>query len=268
MTAMRAVRIAMIAAAVTASAQELTNEQREAYLKNAKIVRTKTLSMGITGSMKAAMTDGTLEHDAHIQTIDEYRARFEGTRGAEINFRDSYKYNIAAYEIAKMLGLDMVPPSVERKIDGKTGAITWWVDNVLMTELDRHKRKQQAPDTNAWNKQMAIVHVFDELIYNTDRNLGNLVITNDWQIWMIDHTRGFRWNKTCPKLKAMKQIDRNLLVSLKKLTRESLTERCAQYLMKPEIEGVLARRDLIVKHFEDRLAASGDAVVLYETARR
>ena len=256
------------AVVVTASAQELTNDQREAYLKSAQVVRTKTLSMGVTGSLKAALSDGTLQHDAHIQTIDEYKSRFEGSRGAEINFRDSYKYNIAAYRIARLLDLNMVPPSVERKVDGKSGAVTWWVDNVMMTELDRFKSKQEAPDKNAWNKQMGVVMVFDELIYNTDRNLGNLVITKDWQIWMIDHTRGFRWNKTCPKLKTMKQIDRKLLANLKKLTREELTERCGQYLMKPEIEGVLARRDAIVKHFEARMAAEGEGTVLYELARR
>ena len=37
------------------------------------------------------------------------------------HFRDSYKYNVAAYELAKLLGLThMVPPSVERKIAALT----------------------------------------------------------------------------------------------------------------------------------------------------
>ena len=39
---------------------------------------------------------------------------------------------------------------------------------------------------------MQIVRLFDQLIYNIDRNLGNLMITNDWTIWAIDHTRAFR----------------------------------------------------------------------------
>jgi hypothetical protein len=257
----------MAAVAMTATAQ-ITNEAREAFLLNAKIERTKGLSMGITNSLKAYMSDGTMQHEAHIQTIDEYKARFESPSGSEINFRDSFKYNVAAYRLAKMLELDMVPPSVERKVAGKTSAITWWVDNVMMTELDRHKSKQEAPDKNDWNKQMLTVQIFDQLIYNVDRNLGNLVITKDWNIWMIDHTRAFRLHKTCPKLAGIRQIDRTLLENLKKLTRENLTQQMGTYLMKPEIEGVLARRDAIVKHFETRMAQSGEAQVLYEMARR
>ena len=228
----------------------------------------KNLSQGVTLSKKASMTDGTMQHDAHVQTVDEYKARFEGTMGSEINFRDSYKYNVAAYRIAALLSLDMVPPSVERKVEGKTAAITWWVDNAAMTELQRRKTKQEAPDTNSWNKQLAVMNVFDELIYNVDRNLGNMVITSDWNLWLIDHTRAFRWHKTCPKLNNLKQIDSNLLANLKKLTREMLKQNVGQYLMAPEIEGVLARRDVIVKHFEQKLAQSGEEKVLYELAQR
>jgi hypothetical protein len=265
----RTVRVmAMAAVAMAAAAQPMTNDEREAFLKTAQIVSMKNLSMGVTLSKKATMTDGTLQHAAHVQSIDESKARFEGTTGTELNFRDSYKYNVAAYEIAKLLNLDMVPPSVERRVEGKTAAITWWVDNAAMTELERRKTKQEPPDMNDWNKQLLVMQVFDELIYNVDRNLGNMVITKDWGLWLIDHTRSFRRYKTCPKLKMVKQIDRNLLESLKKLTREMLTQRVGQYLVSPEIDGVLARRDVIVKHFEQKLAESGEVKVLYEMAAR
>ena len=36
------------------------------------------------------------------------------------------------------------------------------------------------------------MNVFQELIYNTDPNLGNMLITNDWQVKIIDFTREFR----------------------------------------------------------------------------
>jgi hypothetical protein len=265
----RTVRVmTMAAVAMAATAQEMTNEQRESFLKTAEIVKMKNLSQGVTLSRKASMTDGAMQHDAHVQTIDEYKARFEGTTGSEINFRDSYKYNVAAYRIAKLMNLDMVPASVERKVGGKSAAITWWVDDVLMTELDRYKSKQQPPDQNAWNQQMATVHVFDQLILNVDRNLGNLVITKDWNIWMIDHTRAFRLHKSCPKLAGMKQIDENLLDSLKKLNKAELKTEVGQYLSPMEIDSLLARRDAIVKHFESRLAQNSQATVLYQMARR
>jgi len=265
----RTVRVlTMAAVAMAATAQQMTNEQRESFLKTAEIVKMRNLSQGVTLSRKASMTNGAMQHDAHVQTIDEYKARFEGMTGSEINFRDSYKYNVAAYRIAELLDLDMVPPSVEREVEGKTAAITWWVDNAAMTELDRRKTKQEAPDINAWNKQLVAMQVFDELIYNVDRNLGNMVITRDWNLWLIDHTRAFRWHKTCPKLNNVKQIDRNLLDNLKKLTREQLKQRVGDYLRGPEIDGVLARRDIIVKHFEQKLAENGEGKVLYELSHR
>ncbi len=265
----RIVRVMTMAAmALTAIAQQMTNEERESFLKSAQIVNMKNLSRGVTLSKKASMTNGTLQHDAHVQSVQEYKARFEGTSGSEINFRDSYKYNVAAYRIAKLLNLSMVPPSVERKVEGKTAAITWWVDDTAMTEFDRRKNKQEAPDVNAWNKQLVVMNVFDELIYNVDRNLGNMVITSNWNLWLIDHTRAFRWHKTCPKLATLKQIDRNLFDNLKKLTREQLKNEVGDFLMNPEIDGVMARRDLIVKHFEQKLAENGEGKVLYELAQR
>ena len=154
--------------------------------------------MGITNSQRATLDDGRLKHDAHIQTVDIQKASFQTATRTELNFRDSYKFNMAAYELDKLLELNMVPVSVERKVGGDMAAVTWWVDDTLMTELDRHKKKMEPPDLKTWNPQMYVCRVFDQLIYNTDRNLGNLVITKDWKIWMIDHTRAFRTMKDLP----------------------------------------------------------------------
>ena len=137
------------------------------------------------------MTDGTIEHDAHVQSIDESKTVFQGDRGTEMNFRDTWKFNVAGYRLARILGLDMVPPSIERNVRGTHSAVTWWVDNSMM-EVDRMKKHIEAPDKDSWNREMYVVRVFDQLIYNTDRNLQNLLIDADFHIWMIDHTRAFR----------------------------------------------------------------------------
>lgn len=267
MTIANLIRWTAIAAVTAASAQEFTNAQREDFLRTAEMVSRKGLSMGITNSSKAELSNGSLSHAAHIQTVNIAKSTFEGTRGVELNFRDSYKYNIAAYELSKILGINMIPPSVERKVGGDSAAVTWWVDNAAMTELDRFKKKMEAPDPNSWNRQMHVVRAFDELIYNTDRNLGNLVITKDWQIWMIDHTRAFRMHKTCPKVSTLRQIDGTLLKKMRELQADSLTERIGQYLNKAEIAGILARRDQIVKHFDTQLAQKGNDAVLFELGR-
>jgi hypothetical protein len=249
---------------ILAQAPRLSLEEQGRFLLNAKIQRTRELSEGITNSVRATLSDGTLTHDAHVQTIDESKTSFQSAMGTELNFRDSYKFNIAAYRLDQMLGLGMTPISVERRVGGKTGAITWWVDDAVMTEKVRFQQKKEPPDLDRWNRQMYIVRVFDQLIFNTDRNLGNLVITKDWDIWMIDHTRAFRLYTTLRDESNLEKIDRLLLENLRKLDEPGLTRAMARYLSKKEIQGLLARRDRIVQFFDRAIAEKGEQAVLYD----
>jgi len=243
----------------------LTLEEKEHFLKTAKIIRLKRLSEGITGSMRATLTDGKLTHDAHVQTIDEYKPVFTSALGTEIHFKDTYKGNIAAYRLAKLLGIaHMVPPSVYRKVQGNSAAVTWWVDNVLMTEKQRYFKKITPPDSDRWNKQIYIVRVFDNLIYNTDRNLGNLLITADWRIKMIDHTRAFRLYRKIKSPRDLVKCDRRLLEAMRRLDEETLMRELPPYLTKAEIRALLARRNLIVEYFEKKIAEEGEDAVLYD----
>jgi hypothetical protein len=209
------------------------------------------------------LSDGVLTHDASIQSIDESKARFESPMGTEINFRDSYKYNIAGYRLDRLLDLHMTPPSVERKYNGKTSSFTWWLDDVLMDEGDRYKKKINAPDPERWNCQMMIVRVFDQLIFNVDRNLQNLMIDKNWDIWMIDHTRAFRLHKSVKEPKNLVKCDRKLLEKLKALNMTQLKEVMAGYLNDLELQGLLGRRDVIVKTFESK----GESA-MYDAPRR
>ena len=250
------------------SPAKLSRAEMEEFLMNAKVVERKNLSTGITNSQRATLDDGRLKHDAHIQIVDIQKASFQTATRTEFNFRDSYKFNMAAYELDKLLELNMVPVSVERKVGGNMAAVTWWVDDGLMTELDRHKKKMEPPDLKTWNPQMYVCRVFDQLIYNTDRNLGNLVITKDWKIWMIDHTRAFRTMKDLPAPANLVQCDRKLLAKLRGLNKDVLTKGLERYLTSPQIEGLLARRDKIVSFFDNQVAKKGEAVVLFDLKGR
>jgi hypothetical protein len=229
----------------------LTREEQETFLLKARIARTRSAPGGITGSQRVTLTDGVVTHDAHIQTIDEARPSFQGARGVELNFRDSWRYNVAAYRLSVLLGLDMVPVSVERRYRQKPAAFTWWVDDVMMDEAARLKQKVRPPDQVAWNQQLYVVRVFDQLIYNIDRNLGNLLITSDWRVWMIDHTRAFRLHKTLRAPEDLKGCDRALLARLAALDKAALDRELSRWLERSEIEALLARRDLIVQFFRD-----------------
>lgn len=260
--------LALTALASLATAQQLSLEQKEQFLLKAKVLKTRDLSEGITNSRRATLQDGDLIHDAHLQTIDEYKTVFQTAMGSELNFSDSYKYNIAAYKLDRMLGLGMTPPSVVRKLQGATASVTWWVDDTLMTEKERFAKKTAPPDNDAWNRQMFCVRVFDELIYNTDRNLGNLVIDKSWTMWMIDHTRGFRMITDLKTPANLVKVDRQMLAGLRKLDEEGLRKEIGEYINKMQIKGLLARRDRIVKFFDGEIAKKGEAAVLVDLPER
>ncbi len=108
--------------------------------------------------------------------------------------------------------------------------------------------------------------VFAQLVYDTDRNGGNVQISEDWHIWMIDFTRAFRLHKTLrePKNISESRCERQLLERLRKLDSAELTQKTKEYLGKGEIDGIMARRDKIVAIFEDLIAKKGEKEVLYD----
>jgi hypothetical protein len=137
------------------------------------------------------------------------------------------------------------------------------VDDVKMDEKDRLKTKSLGPDPVRTTKQIQIMRVFDELIQNRDRNQGNILWTSDWTMWLIDHTRAFRLGKSLLKPELLARCDRALLERLKALTPDLLAQAVGGSLNRLEQEALLARRDLIVKHYDDRIARLGEPVVLF-----
>jgi hypothetical protein len=265
------VAVVVLTGAVTAQESQtaqtgtaVSDTEIEQFLLHAEVVRTKGVSTGITGTQRATLSDGKLTHDASLQTIDVYKASFQTAKGTELNFRDSYKYNIAAYRLDRLLGLNMIPVSVERSVAGKTGAVTWWIDDVKMMEKDRFQKKIEPPDQTTWNDQMYQARVFNELVYNTDANLGNLLITNDWRLWMVDFSRAFRLHKDLREPKNLNncKLDRRVYTALRGLDEPTLTAKLGDVLRDTEINGLLARRDRILKHFEQQIAQKGEQSVI------
>lgn len=238
------------AAVVQPAATQLSDAEIEKFLREGKIIKTGSAGKGVTNSIRVTMTNGTLVHDAHIQVVDERKSTGPSARGTELNFRDSWTFNVAAYKLDRLIGLNLVPVSIERSYRSKSAAYTWWVDDVLMDEKERLSKKMQPPQPSVWAETMQLVRIFDQLIYNVDRNMGNLLITNDWRIWAIDHTRAFRLHKTLSKPENVSRCDRDVLEGLKRLDKDSLERELGRYLTGWERDAILARRDQIVSIIE------------------
>jgi hypothetical protein len=250
--------------AVASDEPTLTKEQIKQFLLTAKVVHHQATKKGITHTLRLTLSDGTVTHDASFQPIDVHKPLAELPTGSELNFVDSYKYNIAAYALAELLGMDdMLPVYVERKWDGNVGSLSWWLP-VKMDEGEHLKQKLEPPDVDAWNHQMYKIHVFDQLVSDSDPNLTNVLIGEDWKIWRIDFTRAFRLNDQLkdPR-KTLLRCDRQLLEKLKVLDGNALTEKTKNYLTKNEVKAVMARRDKIVAYFQKLIAEKGEDEVLY-----
>ena len=271
---MRSIRLAASVAAVVGTwllspprarvrAAPLTHEQIAHFLRTAEVVRSRSIAKGSTHPIRLTLSDGAMTHDAAFQAIEDRAPVKELEGGAELLFADSYHFNIAAFGVAGLLGLDdMVPVSVEREWNHEKGSLTWWVEN----KWDENEWKAsgvEPPDSEAWNRQIYKVRVFAQLLYDTDRNRGNILITDDWKIWMIDFTRAFRsWHK----LKNVEGLDRcegALLEKLRALDRDTIEKRLSKHLKRSEIDALLARRDLIVEHYDALIRERGAARVLY-----
>ena len=242
----------------------LTPAQMEVFLLEAKVIATQGTAKGVTKTIQATLSDGTLTHDAQIQSVDDARAIFEAGKSSEVGFRDTYKFNIAGYRLARILGLQNVPMSVERRIDGRTTAITWWIDDVRMDDADRVKRRPEGWSSEHVSKQMHVMRVWDALIKNRDRNQGNMLWAGNWTLWMIDHTRAFRTGDDLLKGNELTRCDRGLLERLRQLSAADL-EQVARggMLTKGEADAVLQRRDRLVKLFDGLIATRGAAAVLF-----
>ena len=253
-----------------------TADAQEQFLIRAKIVSERQ-TPDRQYAWRVTLDDGKRRHDAAVETED-------GTTPG----RRNYRFNIAAYELDKLLDLRMVAPSVARTIDGRPAALTWWVDDVAMMERDRRAKNIEPPDAVAWRNQIDAVRLFDELTSNPYRNIKStressptvddgppldylwmeLLITRDWRVWLIDHTGMFRLHKQLQHPETLERCSRALLGNLRSLNRKVFEQKLGRYLSAERLDALEERRVLIVKHFQELIARRGEDNVLYDLVSR
>ena len=254
--------------AVAQQSTRLTPDEQRAFLLKAEIVSARPAGKGITGSLRLTLSDGRTTHDAGFQSIDD-RASIEDRRrmrrrAGELNFVDSYKYNIAAYEIARLLQLDdMMPVTVERRYQGKLGSLTWWVDDFLMDEAERETSPEQPPIPLEFQRQRMKMFVFAELVGDVDRNKGNVLYTKGWRVVMIDFSRAFRLHDGLRQPAGLTTIDRGLWEKLQELTRDGIGRAVGANLTPEETSAVARRQSALIAHYQQLIKTHGAHIVLY-----
>ncbi|MFO7732320.1 MAG: hypothetical protein R6X21_01570 [Candidatus Aminicenantes bacterium] len=212
----------------------------------------------------------TLEKDGVVK-----KAVWKDCQGRMKGFLESWKWEIAAYRLDKHLGLNMVPPTVEKRKGGKTGSCQLYAG--VMDFKEKFDKKIETPTLRVANLTRAIYlqRAFDNLICNEDRHQQNYRLTEDFRLLLIDHSRSFRTTKAStknllydekhkenPKF-IMAQLPRGFVEKLRALDAATLREVVGEYLTDQEIEATMVRRDLILAWLDKRIQGLGEAAVLY-----
>jgi len=242
----------------------LTGEEAEAFLRTAEVVEMEPLGTGITRPKRVTLTDGTRTLQAVWKTINTDVSRQEMEDGRMIiGFRDSYKHEVAAYELDKMLGLNLVPPTVDRVIDKERGSLQLWVEGCI-TEWERLEQKRSPPDKEDWARQMFKVRLLHQLTLDNDfNNMRNVLVDPDFRVYVVDASRTFYLEPELRNENSLQRYSRSVLENLLRLEKNDLKEALGRWLTPTQIKALLARRDLIVEVSERLIEERGEDDVLY-----
>lgn len=230
-------------------------ETLEKLLREAKIDKIEKDRLGgRTGPWLVTLEAGAVKQRAVFRHVD--RPRPSPTP-------DSYKYDIAAYELTKLLGIELIPPVVERKIEGRPGSLQVYLENCIR-EKDRKRKKRVPPDPPAFFNAIAAVRVFENLTSDECQDTDDLYVhTEDWRVCRVDFSEAFA---PSPELLAGCEItvcSRALYDGLLNLDEETLKRALGRYLSEEELAALRLRKNLILEKIKALIADKGEDAVLF-----
>lgn len=235
------------------------------FLRSAQVVSRTELPSGWTRPQKLLLERDGIRLHAIFRTYERAQEPIEDPlTGLPVagSVKDSAMFEVAAYELAMMLDLRLVPPTVRRTIDNRDGTLQLWIETA-MTEGVRRERAIEPPSGTWWRGIMQTMQIFDTLVWNADRHSGNLLIDPDWGVWFIDHTLAFQTRRDL-QLESINFCERRLWERLRTLSDDGIAKQLAPYLDGREIGSLLSRRERIVKHIEKLIATRGIDEVIFD----
>lgn len=223
--------------------------QIEEFLSEGTIVSDEPIGSGVTNPHRLVLERDGVRLRAAFSYVDGHVSYTSGeSLLMALNVTDRYHYNVAAYRLDRLMGMNMIPPAVIRAVDGEEGSVQLWVEDAT-TEDKRAKEGIQPPDPAEFDRQWGVMRVFDVLIYNEDRNGGNILYTADWKLRPIDHTRAFRLRSGRPE--TLRGIDvtvsDEVLPMLEAIDAEALRASTKDLLHPMQVKAVVKRRDQLLK---------------------
>jgi len=238
-----------------------SREEIEVFLRTAEVVRLAGRPEGRTNPLRLTLSDGEREQDVIYKYIDVRKPGvYHLGKSTEFDFKDSWKFEVAAYELDKLMKLNMVPVTVERAYQGRTGSFQFWVYDCI-SEEERRIQKREPTSVVLWNWQLYKVWIFDKLIYNIDRNLGNILVTPEWKCVMIDHSRSFKGVGEVEALEKLYFFSKSMMEAVAKLDEAQVRARCGRWLTDSEITTMMKRRDILIEYYQQKLNEKGRSIL-------
>jgi len=221
--------------------------QIEEHLKRADVTSVEDIGTGVTRPRRAHLTPAE-----PVESL-VWKVLPPGKRGG---YWESYKSEVAAYELDKLLNMHMVPPAVERSVRGEVGAGIMWLEGIRSVKQTGGK----VPVGEIWGKPLRKMLLFDNLIANADRNAGNILIGSPGELILIDHSRAFVTDRRLPN--KIERVDAELWERVRTLTPEELTRVLQPWIDAEAIGAIVHRRNLIAKEVDKLVAKKGRALVI------
>ncbi len=229
------------------------------FLRTAEIIERTEIDTGINQPWKLLMEKDGVRAHAIFREVDIVKKNHRVGDIYFLFFRDSYAFDCAAYEMAVLLGMDNVPPAVLRTDRRRPGSVQLWVEETRRVDSADFDPPKYLP----WAKQLWTMFLFDALIYNPDRNPGNLMVDDDYKLWLIDHGRGFQRKSDLFKIEQVPMVDRRIWERLRELDEATISAALGDYLASEEVASLMVRHRKLVDHINKRIEELGEESVLF-----
>jgi hypothetical protein len=256
--------VLMATASILAEDRRFQGPALEQFLAQAEVGNVRPIGRGVTKSRRITLVLDGVTHDGAFKTVNIAKpglTRLPGGR-PELDFEDTYRGECAAYLLDRLLELEMVPATVERTIGGERGSVSLWITPAI-SEAERAGKDLVPPDAERWAQQVYRARYFDNLIYNTDRNLHNMLVTPEFELRLIDHSRAFRRTPELRNPRIMARFSKSLLETASRLDEDTLKTHLGRYISIWQIKAILERRDRLADLARQRVASIGEAAALF-----
>ncbi|MCP3956711.1 MAG: hypothetical protein GY719_02545 [bacterium] len=231
----------------------------EDFLLHAEIVEIVDVGEGITRPKRLTLKRGDEQHRAILKTVDVQIDDTVLTDRVEHDFSDKYTYEAAAYRLDRLLGLGLVPATIIRTVEGEAGSVQLWIEDVRTFEEAVNDETAEVENYDLLVERLGLMYVLDALIFNVDRNFGNILVNLDRDVFHpIDHSRAFRLSHKPPP-STRGSTDRLAVPDpvrerLEALDFATLDRLLGELMNQKQVRAILKRRDRLIKMLDKQNA--------------